>query len=68
LSQARLGSRINLDRAEISKFECAKRDPCLDMIIRLAAGLEIPAGDLLRGIGEAAAGGTAGASAVESPE
>ncbi len=52
LSQAALGRRIGLDRGEISKFECGRREPRLKMIVRLARGLEVPVMDLLQGIEE----------------
>ncbi|HEX4305294.1 MAG TPA: helix-turn-helix transcriptional regulator [Solirubrobacterales bacterium] len=49
LSQEALADRADgLDAAQLSRIERAVYDPQLLMIVRIARGLEIPAGDLLR--------------------
>lgn len=51
LSQEALGHACGLHRTEVSLLERAGRDPRLSTIVRLAQGLEIPAAELLEGIG-----------------
>lgn len=47
LSQEELGFRAGLHRTAVGQLERGERVPRADTIIRLAACLEIPAGDLL---------------------
>ena len=47
LSQERLARAASLHRTEISLLERAEREPRLSTIVRLAAGLGIPAAALL---------------------
>ncbi|HEY3866458.1 MAG TPA: helix-turn-helix transcriptional regulator [Solirubrobacteraceae bacterium] len=51
LSQEALADLCDLHRTEISLLERAKRSPRLETIAILAHGLNLPAGDLLKGIG-----------------
>lgn len=50
LSQEELGFRASLHRTEISQLERGVRLPRLDTIIKLAGGLKVEPGELLRGI------------------
>ena len=50
LSQEALGERCGLHRTEISFLERGLRDPRLSTIIRLAEGLGIPPGQLIKGL------------------
>lgn len=50
LTQMELSNRSGLDMAEISRLERGVKDPRLSTIVRLATGLEVDAGDLVRGI------------------
>jgi transcriptional regulator with XRE-family HTH domain len=50
LSQEALGERCGLHRTEISFLERGLREPRLSTIVRLAKGLGIPPGQLLRGL------------------
>jgi transcriptional regulator with XRE-family HTH domain len=51
LSQVALGFRASLHRTEIGLLEHGARVPRIDTLIKLAAALTIPPGDLLEGIG-----------------
>ena len=50
LSQEALGERCGLHRTEISFLERGLREPRLSTITRLAEGLGIPPGQLLKGL------------------
>jgi transcriptional regulator with XRE-family HTH domain len=50
LSQMELGNRANLDMAEISKLELARKDPRLSTMTKVAAGLGVPLARLVEGI------------------
>ena len=50
LTQMELSNRSGLDMAEISRLERGVKDPRLSTIVRLAIGLQVDAGDLVRGI------------------
>jgi DNA-binding XRE family transcriptional regulator len=50
LTQTELALRASKAQYEVSKLERGLRRPSLDSIVRLARTLEMPAGDLLRGI------------------
>ena len=50
LSQMALGNRADMDMAEISRLERGGRDPRLSTIARIAAALEVPIEDLVRGV------------------
>lgn len=51
LSQEALGFRASLHRTEVGLLERGARVPRIDTLIKLAAALNIPPGDLLEGIG-----------------
>jgi transcriptional regulator with XRE-family HTH domain len=50
MSQEELGFRAELHRTEIGMLERGIRIPRIDTLIKLASSLEVPAGDLLKGI------------------
>jgi len=50
LSQSALGAGADLHRTEVSLLERAKREPRMETLIKLAAVLEVPLDELLRGI------------------
>jgi transcriptional regulator with XRE-family HTH domain len=50
LSQEALGFRASLHRTEIGLLERGARVPRIDTLIKLAAALDVPSGDLVRGI------------------
>lgn len=50
ISQIDLGIRTNMHRTEVSLLERAKREPRMGTLLKLAAVLEVPLGDLLEGI------------------
>lgn len=50
LSQEELAYRAGLHRTEVSLLERGARTPRADTIVRLAGGLEVPAGELLDGL------------------
>jgi transcriptional regulator with XRE-family HTH domain len=50
LTQLDLALECDMDMAEISRYELGQRDPRLSTIARLAAGLELDAAELVRGI------------------
>jgi transcriptional regulator with XRE-family HTH domain len=54
LTQMQLSNRSGLDMAEISRLERGLKDPRLSTIVRLATGLNVDAGDLVRGLQSAA--------------
>lgn len=51
LSQEALAQRAGMDPAEIRRLEAARRDPGVRVLTRLARGLDMEPGELLRGIG-----------------
>lgn len=51
LSQEELGELTELHRTQISNLETGKRMPRLDTLLKLVCVLEIPADDLLEGMG-----------------
>jgi transcriptional regulator with XRE-family HTH domain len=50
LTQLDLALQCDMDMAEISRYELGQRDPRLSTIVRLAAGLELEAAELVGGI------------------
>jgi XRE family transcriptional regulator, regulator of sulfur utilization len=50
LTQTQLAQRASMYQSAVSKLEAGKRRPRAGTILRLAGALEVPAGDLLRGI------------------
>jgi transcriptional regulator with XRE-family HTH domain len=50
LTQLELGLRCHMDMAEVSRLERGIRDPRLNTMLRLAAGLQVDVVDLLRDI------------------
>jgi transcriptional regulator with XRE-family HTH domain len=50
LTQLDLALECGMDMAEISRYELGQRDPRLSTIARLAAGLDLDAAELVRGI------------------
>jgi transcriptional regulator with XRE-family HTH domain len=50
LAQGELARRVSMQQNDLSLLERGRRRPRLDTLVRLARGLEMPAGDLLRGI------------------
>lgn len=50
LTQQELANRAEVHPTEISRLECRRRNPRLDMIVRLARALGIPPAQLLERI------------------
>jgi transcriptional regulator with XRE-family HTH domain len=50
LSQEKTALRASLHRTEIGMLEHGERLPRIDTLVKLAGALELPPGDLLRGI------------------
>lgn len=50
LSQEELARNAGLHRTEIGNLEHGKRLPRIDTLIKLAGALEVPPGDLLKGM------------------
>ena len=50
LSQEQLGFGAGLHRTEIGELERGHRLPRIDTVIKLAGALELPPGDLLKGM------------------
>jgi transcriptional regulator with XRE-family HTH domain len=50
ISQEELGFRCKLNRTTISHYERGSREPGVDAVIKLAAGLEVTPTDLCEGI------------------
>lgn len=50
LSQMELGNRCDMDNSVISRYERGQRDPQLEAIAALAAGLGVTAAELVDGI------------------
>jgi transcriptional regulator with XRE-family HTH domain len=51
MTQEDLAFESKVAMSEISRLECAHRDPRLSTILRVARGLDVRASELLRGIG-----------------
>jgi transcriptional regulator with XRE-family HTH domain len=47
LSQEQLGTRANIQMADISRYESGSRDPRITTVARLAQALEVSIADLL---------------------
>jgi XRE family transcriptional regulator, fatty acid utilization regulator len=47
LTQEQLGERSGVHPTEISRIEAGKRDPQVSTLRKLAAAVEVPAGELL---------------------
>lgn len=54
LSQEGLAERSGIARAYIGSLESGQRNPSLDTVARLSAGLGIDAGELVRGVQDVA--------------
>ncbi len=52
LSQEQLGTRANIQMADISRYESGGRDPRITTVARLAQALEVPIAELLAGTGK----------------
>lgn len=52
LSQEQLGTRANIQMADISRYESGSRDPRITTVARLAQALEVPIAELLGGTGK----------------
>jgi DNA-binding XRE family transcriptional regulator len=50
MTQEDLAYASKVHPSEISRLECAERDPRLSTIVRVARGLDVSASELLRGI------------------
>jgi transcriptional regulator with XRE-family HTH domain len=50
LTQDDLASRASMDASELRRFESARRDPGIRVLVRLARGLGVGPADLLEGI------------------
>lgn len=50
LSQDDLALKANVNRSYIASLEGGQRNPSLELIAKLAAALEVDAGDLVRGL------------------
>lgn len=48
MTQLELAMRAGVDAAEISRLEQGRRDPKITTVVRLAAGLGVDAGELVR--------------------
>jgi transcriptional regulator with XRE-family HTH domain len=51
LTQEALWDSSGVNMTEISRLENGQKDPQLTTIVRLATGLDVPAGELLAGLG-----------------
>jgi transcriptional regulator with XRE-family HTH domain len=49
-SQEAFALVADLHRTEVTKLESGKRDPMLETIVKVAAGLDVPIAELLEGI------------------
>lgn len=65
LSQEEVGFRADLHRTEIGMLERGTRLPRIDTLVKLAAALEVPPGELLDGLGWSLAIPRPGAFKVE---
>jgi len=50
LTQEQLAWAAGLHQTEIARIESGRRNPGLDTIFKVARGLEVPPGELFRGI------------------
>ncbi len=50
LTQEDLASRAAMDASELRRFESARRDPGIRVLLRLSRGLEVRPADLLEGL------------------
>jgi len=50
ITQEELALRTGIDLSNISRYEAAKRDPSVRTVARLAAGLQVDAGQLFAGV------------------
>jgi transcriptional regulator with XRE-family HTH domain len=50
LSQEQLAYKAGINRTYIASVETGRRNPSLDLIVRLASALEVDAADLVRGL------------------
>jgi DNA-binding XRE family transcriptional regulator len=50
LSQEQLALRADLHRTEIGHLEGGRRLPRIDTLVKLASSVEVPSGDLLKGL------------------
>ena len=50
ISQEQLAARAGLHSTEVSRLERGVRDPRLSTIVRIAAALDLPAGELLHDV------------------
>lgn len=57
VSQEALAHRSGIARAYIGSLESGERNPSLDTIARLAAALDVDAGELVRGVQDVAGRG-----------
>jgi transcriptional regulator with XRE-family HTH domain len=48
LTQEQVADRSGVHATEVSRIEAGKRDPQVSTLLRLAAAVEVPAGELLR--------------------
>lgn len=55
-SQEAFAHHVGLDRTYISGIERGRRNPTLDIIVKLANGLEVPPGELLATLDVSSAG------------
>ena len=53
ISQETLAERARLDRTYVSSIERGKRNPTLQVLAHLAAGLQLPRGELLAAVFDA---------------
>ena len=49
-TQDDLGARMDMDRAHVSRLESGQWMPTLEMMIRVAKGLDLPLADLVAGL------------------
>jgi len=68
MSQEEVGWRASLHRTEISILERGARLPRIDTLVKLAAALEVPPGDLLEGIAWKVGSFERGGFGVSAPE
>lgn len=68
LSQEELGSLASLHRTEIGQLERGVRLARIDTVIKLAGALEVPPGDLLKGMAWIPGGAPRGKFVTRGPE
>ncbi|MFJ8006054.1 helix-turn-helix domain-containing protein [Streptomyces fagopyri] len=47
LTQEQLANLLGIDRRSIHRYETARRDPALSMLVRIADALEVPVASLV---------------------